>query len=162
MKRKKKIPAVTMRVRVGDSEFEVSGPSDYVEEKIKEFLQGKNIASATAGQSTQVAGRTESTVRPKSPAQFFKACNPRTDNDRTLVATYFLEKVRNAQSSTAAEIRDLIREARVPPPRNPNESVNQNIRKGLLMTAGDKDNKMAFVLTSDGEAAVEDMQKVRD
>jgi len=53
----------------------------------------------------------------------------------------------------------VIREARVQPPRNPNDSVNQNIRKGLLMTAGNKDNKMAFVLTSDGEAAVEDMQQ---
>jgi predicted metal-dependent hydrolase len=30
--------AVTMRVRVGDREIEVTGPSDFVEKKIAEFL----------------------------------------------------------------------------------------------------------------------------
>jgi hypothetical protein len=63
---------------------------------------------------------------------------------------------------TSAEIRDLIREARVPPPINPSESVNQNIRKDFLMTAGERDNRRAFVVTSDGETAVEDMQQKRE
>lgn len=59
------------------------------------------------------------------------------------------------QNFSAAEIRAVIKEAKVPPPRNANDAVNQNIRKGLIMTAGDRENKMVFVLTSDGEAAVE-------
>jgi len=156
----KKIRSVTMRVRFGDSELEVSGPSDFVEQKINEFLQKSAApASSSSSKTAQPTQTTKIGTRGKSPAQFFKACNARTDNDRTLIATYFLEKFRNAQNSTAAEIRDVIREARVQPPRNPNDSVNQNIRKGLLMTAGNKDNKMAFVLTSDGEAAVEEMQR---
>ncbi len=145
-----------MRVRIGDSEIEVTGPPTYVETKIQEFLkqpptrtQDRSVASDTSGQMAP--------PKSLSPAQFFKLCGPKTDNGRTLVAAYFLEKHRNAQSSTASEIRDVIREAKVPPPRNPNDSVNQGIRKGLLMTAGDKDGKIAFVLTSDGEAAVEEM-----
>jgi hypothetical protein len=76
-----------------------------------------------------------------------------------LVAAYFLEKYRNAQNATAAEIRDLIAQAKRTPPTNTNDAVNQNIRKGLLMTAGDRDNKMTIVLTSDGEAEVEEMVK---
>jgi hypothetical protein len=157
--KRQKIASVTMRVRVGDAELEVSGPSDFVEAKISEFLQKRGAPQSPATEPSETSGRAEAMTRPKSPAQFFKQCNPRTDNDRTLVATYFLEKFRNVENSTAAEIRDVIGEARVQPPRNPNDSVNQNIRKGLLMTAGNKDNKMAFVLTSDGEAAVEDMQQ---
>lgn len=157
--KRQKIASVTMRIRVGDSELEVSGPPDFVEAKISEFLQKRGASPSAAAAPSETSGHPEAMTRPKSPAQFFKQCSPRTDNDRTLVATYFLEKFRNVENSTAAEIRDVIREARVQPPRNPNDSVNQNIRKGLLMTAGNKDNKMAFVLTSDGEAAVEDMQQ---
>ena len=116
---------------------------------------------AAAEASGQPAVSAKTLGKALSPAQFFKSCSPKTDNDRTLLATYFLEKHRDAQSSTASEIRDLIRDAKVPPPRNPNDSINQNIRKGLLMTAGEKANKMAFVVTSDGEAVVEAMQTKR-
>ena len=149
-------PTVTTRVRIGDAEIEVTGPAQYVEQKIAEFL--KQPPSRPAEQSADRGGKTEpAPAKSLSPGQFFKSCSPKTDNARTLIAAYFLEKYRNAQSATAAEIRDVIREAKVQPPRNPNESVNQNIRKGLMMTAGDKDNKIAFVVTSDGEAAVEEM-----
>lgn len=153
---KQKDFAVTMRVRVGEKEIEISGPSDYVEKKIAEFL-----AQSPSGGPLQAGGRTpkieQQAAKPKSPAQFFKAANPKTDIDRALVAAYFLEKYRNAQNATAAEIRELIKEAKWPPPINPSDAMNKNIRKGLLMTAGDRDNKIAFVVTSDGEAAVEEM-----
>lgn len=147
---------ITMRVRIGDSEIEVTGPPDYVEKKIGEFL--KRPPGQIEEGSPSPKALPKKSGKTLSPAQFFKLCNPRTDNDRTLLAGYFLEKYRNFQSSTAAEIRDVIREAKVPPPRNPNDSINQNIRKGLLMTAGEKESKMAFVVTSDGETAVEEMQ----
>ncbi len=51
----------------------------------------------------------------------------------------------------------MIKEAKRPPPTNINDSVNGNVRKGLMMTAGERENKIVFVLTSDGEAAVEQM-----
>lgn len=148
--------SVTMRVRVGDSEIEVTGPPSYVEKKIEQFL--KEQPKKNDEPSPSKPATANSSGKSLSPAQFFKSCNPKTDNDRTLLGAYFLEKYRNAQSSTAADIREVIREAKVPPPRNPNDSINQNIRKGLLMTGGDKDNKMAFVVTSDGEATIEEMQ----
>jgi hypothetical protein len=151
--------AVTMRVRVGDKEIEVTGPPAFVERKISEFLKQPPGLGAAASETKQVRTEPTSTGKGSSPAQVLKAANPVTDNDRVLVAAYFLEKHRNAQNVTAAEIRDLITESRRPAPRNTSDCVNQNIRKGLLMTAGDRDNKMAFVLTSDGEAAVEEMIK---
>ena len=163
MPSKEKPGTITMRVRVADAEMEVTGPSDYVERKIEEFLKRGPATGTASSQSAPrelahaaVASSTSGT-RAKSPAQFFKSVNPRTDVDRVLVAAFFLEKFRTAQSVTAGEVRELIKEAKWPPPANANEAINQNIRKGFLMTAGDRDGKMAFVVTSDGETQVDEM-----
>ncbi len=151
--------AVTMRVRVGDSELEVSGPKEFVEEKIDEFLKKsrQTVVTPSHQHSTSLAESVETTVRKMSLAQFFKKTSPQTDNDRVLLAAYFREKMQNAENSTAAEIRDMIRDAKRPPPKNTSDAVNQNIKKGLLMAAGDRDNKMAFVVTTDGEESVAEM-----
>lgn len=153
---KQRVFSVTMRARLGDKEIEITGRSDYVEKKIAEFLGQPSGGGQlpAAGQTVQAPAQH---AKAKSPAQFFKATNPKSDVARALVAAYFLEKHRNAQNVTASEIRDLIKEAKWPPPINPSDAMNKNIRKGLLMTAGDRDNKLAFVVTSDGEAAVEEM-----
>jgi hypothetical protein len=153
-------PNITMRVRVGESELEITGPADFVEKKIAEFVK-RPPPAITPPASPPIAAIHQRSSKPLSPAQFFKSCSPRTDTARALVAAYFLEKQRNAENSTSSEIRDLIRQAKVPPPTNVSESINQNIRKGYLMTAGDRGNKMAFVLTSDGESAVEEMQHTK-
>jgi hypothetical protein len=151
-----KTSSVTMRVRVGDAEIEVTGPGDFVKTQIKEFL-GRTPVPLLQSAEKASAGSSQQKLRGKSPAQFFKMTNPRSDVDRTLVGAYFLEKYRDAQNATASEIRDVIKEAKVPPPTNVNDSVNNNIRKGLIMTAGDRESKKVFVLTSDGEAEVEQM-----
>jgi hypothetical protein len=148
---------VTMRVRVGDAEIEVSGPPAFVKAEIKEFLERTPAPTNSVVTPVASAAGAEQKSKPKSPAQFFKMSNPRSDVDRTLVGAYFLEKYRDVQNESASEIRDVIKEAKVPPPRNINDSVNQNIRKGLMMMAGDREKKMVFVVTTDGEAAVEQM-----
>jgi predicted metal-dependent hydrolase len=107
--------AVTMRIRVGDSELEVSGPKEFVEEKIDEFLKKSRQAIVSAHQHTTLPPPSTN-VRNMSLAQFFKKTSPRTDNDRILLAAYFREKMQNAENSTAGEIRDIIREAKRPPP----------------------------------------------
>ncbi|HEY5296685.1 MAG TPA: hypothetical protein VIK59_02050 [Verrucomicrobiae bacterium] len=158
---KKTIPNVTMRVRLGDNEVEITGPSDFVEEKISEFLKKPPTQTRHETGSASVAQppSQQASAKPKSPAQFFKSISPRTDNDRVLVATFFLEKFRNAQSATSLEIKDLIKDAKIPPPNNTSEAINQNIRKGFLMTGGDREGKTAFVLTTEGETEVEEMLK---
>jgi len=151
-----KAAPVTMRVRVGNAEFEVTGPADFAKTEINEFLK-RSPAVAQSVETGTPTTPSQTKLKPKSPAEFFKMCNPKTDVDRTLAAAYFLEKYRNAQDASAAEIRGIIKEAKRQPPANINDSVNNNIRKGLMMTAGDRENKMVFVLTSDGEAAVDQM-----
>lgn len=147
-----------MRVRIGDAEIEVTGPRAFVEKKITDFIKQTSTAVQppyqTPAQPTAPAAKTAKTL---SPAQFFNKCNPRSDVDRALLAGYFLEKMRNQENFTAAEVRDLIKSAKRQPPTNPSDTINKNIKKGLIMAGGDRENKMAFVLTSDGETAVEEM-----
>ena len=156
-----KTGAVTIRVRVGDSEIEVTGPKDYVEKKIEEFLKKPptGISVTTGSEVSRSVGSPELKAKKMSAAQFFKKCNPKTDNDRVLVAAYYLEQIKNLQNFIAAEVRNQIKDAKRPPPKNVNDSINQNIKKGMLMSAGDRDNKIAFVLTSDGEEQVAEMIK---
>jgi hypothetical protein len=151
--------SVTIRVRVGDSEIEVTGPKDYVEKKVDEFLKSppKGIQQPSTHPSSQALSTTEPAGKKISPAQFFKKCNPKTDVDRVLVAGSYLEQIRNAQDFTAAEVRDLVKDAKWPPPINVNDAINRNIKKGFLMSAGERENKRAFVLTSDGEDFVRDL-----
>jgi hypothetical protein len=156
----KKTPNVTMRVRMGENELEVSGPSDFVEKKIADFVQLNKVCAVPTPASpippaARVPQQTVAGKKTLSPAQFFKKANPRTDVDRVLAAGYYLEVFQQMDNFTAVEVRDAIhKEAKTPPPKNPNDAINKNIKKGYMMGAGDKDGKMAFVLTSDGEESI--------
>jgi hypothetical protein len=162
---KEKTPNVTMRVRIGESEIEVTGPSDFVEKKIAEFVEKQKLGAASSSPSS-TNDSTSSGIEPAqtlakgmSVAQFFKKVSLKTDLDRVLAAGYFLEKFKNQDSFSSSEVKDTIRGARTPPPRNTSDSINKNIKKGYIMPSGDKDGKMAFVLTSDGEEMIAELLK---
>lgn len=154
---------VTMRVRIGENEIEVTGPSDFVEKKIAEFVEKQKqssilpSAASTKGTILPTKDGVQTFEKGMSVAQFFKKVSPKTDLDRVLAAGYFLEKFENQDSFTASEVKDTIRGAKVSPPANPSDSINKNIKKGYIMPSGDKEGKMAFVLTSDGEETITDL-----
>ena len=62
--------SVTIRVRVGDSEIEVTGPKAYVEKKIDEYLRTlpKAIHQQPKHPSSQSSAATESSGKKISPA----------------------------------------------------------------------------------------------
>jgi len=155
---KEKKSDVTMRIRVGDNELEVSGPQDFVKTQITEFLANqKKVGNLDTAKPT--AREARSTDKTQSSAQFIRQANAKTDVDRVLAFGFYLEKYKNSQGFTSAEIREGLKEARQNPPKNTNDAINANIKKGLIMPAGDKDKMRAFVLTSDGEDAVNEMLK---
>jgi len=151
---------VSMRVRLGNAELEVSGPREFVEKKISDFLKEQREIQAHQGGPHAIPpgalGAQGSGAQAKgvSIAQFFKKASPKSDVDRALMAGYFLEKHVGADSFSTGEIVQTIRRAKVKPPVNPSDSIAKNIKKGLMMSAGDKEGKRAFVLTTDGEEAV--------
>jgi hypothetical protein len=151
---------VTMRVRIGQTEIEVTGPSDFVERKINEFLEKAKQAPFLQPAEPVKGAITETGVieqiggKEMSVAQFFRKISAKTDVDRVLAAGYFLEKIKDQDSYTASEISSVVRSAKIAPPRNANDAINKNIKKGYMMPSGDKEGKMAFVLTTDGEDAI--------
>ena len=148
---------VTMRVRIGESEIEVTGPSGYVEKKVAEFLEKQKQVSVPSGVSSPkstTSSAMPASTKEMSEAQFFKKVSPRSDVDRVLAAGYFLEKFKSQDNFTASEVSETIRSAKTLPPKNTNDLINANIRKGHMMPSGDKEGKKAFVLTSDGEEAI--------
>lgn len=154
--------SVTMRVRIGDNELEVNGPSDFVEKKVAEFLeQQKSLPLVgTPKSSPHHLEPAIKSTKDISIAQFFKRMTLQSHADRFLAAGYYLEKKENMEKFTAAELSERVRTgAKKPLPKNPNDVVNGNVKRGLMMSAGDKDGKIAFVLTSDGEEAIETLLK---
>ncbi len=155
----KQIQNVTMRVRVGDSEVEVTGPVDFVEKKVAEFLakQGQAVDSTSrraTGGATEGAEAPKTRKKAMAVAQFFKKVGPKTDVNRALAAGYYMERYKNEESFTAAEVYETIRAAKISPPGNPSDTIAKNVKKGYMMAAGEKDGKRAFVLTTDGEDAI--------
>jgi len=156
----KTLPNVTMRVKVGDSEIEITGPSDFVERKIAEFVEKqRQLPSSAVGMSKPgaegVVPSSATGSKALSVAQFFKKVSPKSDVDRGLAAGYYLERFRSAQSFTSTEIAEMIRSAKITPPKNTSDVIAKNIKKGTMMPSGDKEGRMAFVLTTDGEEAIE-------
>lgn len=150
---------VTMRVRIADAELEVTGPQQFVDEKIAAFLKEQRDSrpphqTATPPASVGVSPSPVIQGKGLSAAQFFKKVRSKSDVERVLVAGYFLEKHNGADSFTTAEISEAIRQAKINPPSNTADAVSKNIKKGLMMSAGDKEGRKAYVLTSDGEEAV--------
>ena len=151
---------VTMLIRLGDSEIEVTGPPDFVDKRISDFLKNppkpQRAAQASSAAKPTLGQAAPESDKRMSPAQFFRKVGARTDRDKTLAAAYYLEHSRDQENFTAAEIKALIQDARNNPPKNVSDCINGNIQKGLIMGAGERDNRKAFVLTSDGDDYVQE------
>ncbi|HEV2120514.1 MAG TPA: hypothetical protein VGS11_10505 [Candidatus Bathyarchaeia archaeon] len=78
-----------------------------------------------------------------------------TDTDKVVVLGFYLERFSALQSFNITDLEAAFKEAREPVPKNINETVNKNIRKGYIMEAGEKDSKKAWTLTNSGESFVD-------
>lgn len=88
--------------------------------------------------------------------EFILEKQPKGDVQKTLVIAYYLEKDRNLSPFNARDLEDGFREAKDTIPKNINQDVNENIKKGYMMEAKEKkDNKKAWTLTNTGEGVVE-------
>jgi hypothetical protein len=132
-----------------------------VEEKVTEFVtaqSGKRENAPNAVPSAEAPSMREG-YKTSTLAQLLKKVSVKSDEERVLVAGYYLETVRGLQNFTAAEIKEAIRGAKVNPPNNPSDVIAKNIKKGLMMQAGDKEGRMAYVLTTDGVESVAEQLK---
>jgi hypothetical protein len=95
-------------------------------------------------------------TKQQSLREFLNEKKPLTANDRGLCIAYYYETVKAYDSFNAEDIKAGFRDARISPPKNPNDVINKNIAKAYMMDAEQaKDGKKAWVLTGTGLEVVE-------
>lgn len=154
------MPEVTVKLTIGAFSVEVTGPQEYVDEKVsnlvQEFLpsQLKNLAAPEVAASA--APVADASGKKLSPAEFLKKLSHTNQLDRALALGYYLEKVQNLSSFTTKELIELSRQVKYPF-ANISESVSRLVGRGLVMSAGDKDGLRAYAVTATGEQMIDSM-----
>jgi hypothetical protein len=88
--------------------------------------------------------------------EFILSKRPSNDVERTLAIAYFLEKSAGLHSFNIDDLAKHFQLAKEALPKNINDKVNMNIKKGHLAEAREKkDNKKAWIVTNSGERVVE-------
>jgi hypothetical protein len=152
---------VTVKLAIGTFSVEVTGEAAYVDKKVDElvsrFLSSWKVPSvAEPGTVSSVSSEVAS--KKTSPAEFVKQSGAKNQMDRALVLGYFLEKYQGVTNFTSSELAQLGRESKQPF-TNPSDAVAKLTGRGLMMSAGDKDNQRAYALTASGETYVETLNE---
>lgn len=150
---------VTLKVQVGSVAVEVTGSQEYAEKKLDELLQ-KYTGFKVSEQKAIPAHSHQASIGQKStkglaPNEFIRKFAPKTQVDRGLALSYYLEHHQSLESFTTAELADICKKAKQQAFTNISDVVGQLVSRGLLMGAGDKDGKRAYSLTTTGEEQVE-------
>lgn len=150
---------VTLKVQVGSVAVEVTGSQEYAEKKLEELLQKytgfkvneQKIPNAHIAHNDSLQKATKGLA----PNEFIRKIAPKTQVDRGLALSYYLEYHSSLESFTTAELSDICKKAKQPAFTNISDVVGQLVARGLLMGAGDKDGKRAYSLTTTGEEQIE-------
>lgn len=145
---------VTLKVQIGSFTVEVSGSPEYAERKLEELVQ-KYGYSRGVTQPTYASIPTNEKGKPSSPSEFIKKLSPKNQSEKAIVLAYYLEKIKGMESFTTSDLTDVGKAAKQPKFTNISDIVAKQVQQGILMGAGDKDSKRAFVLTTSGEEYVE-------
>ncbi|KKR76873.1 MAG: hypothetical protein UU21_C0002G0004 [Candidatus Levybacteria bacterium GW2011_GWA2_40_8] len=95
-----------------------------------------------------------------SVKEFLLDRKPKSEIEVTLFIGYFLEKIESKSSFGVGDLRAAFRAAKMPPPKNINDTVNKNISKGYFMEADKKEKgQKTWMLTATGEKHAEGEKK---
>lgn len=88
--------------------------------------------------------------------EFILSKKPKDDVQKTLAMGYYLEKHEGFSLFNVRDLEKRFKAAKELVPKNTNDKINLNIKKGHIMEAREKkDNLKAWVLTDSGEKYVE-------
>lgn len=92
-----------------------------------------------------------------SAKEFLMTKELKSETQKVLALGYFLEYMEGMESFNVTDLEAVFRSAKERRPKNMNDAVNKNIKRGFLMeAAGKKESKKAWCLTSTGEKHLED------
>ena len=148
---------VTVKLSVGSFTAEVTGPAEYVDQKIEDlanrFLKPSALAMVAEQPSSHQAPEINKRI---SPAEFLKKRPGASQPDRAVMLGYYIEKHQQTDRFTTSELQESGRAAK-DPFGNISDVVAKLVARGLMMTDGDKDGQRAYSLTASGEAYVDEI-----
>jgi len=116
----KKVSNVTIKVRIGDNELEVSGPSDYVEKKIKEALEDQKSSLWTSrgvGDESEFVRTSTRGVAPKMTLNEFYRKYVHKIKSRPTIAVfllYYLQKIQKKDRIKTGDVTNSFKEIAYP------------------------------------------------
>ena|SRR3972149_559396 len=148
---------VTIKLTIGSFSVEITGPAEYAEKKLEELV-GRYLTvvrPSAAGEPRQPTILAQP-GKELAPSEFLRKIPHKNQPDRALALAYYLERVRNVSSFTTTELGETGREVKHPF-GNVSDVVSKLVSRGLMMSAGEKEDQRAYALTASGEEYVESM-----
>ncbi|MGC1107718.1 MAG: hypothetical protein WA876_14385 [Candidatus Acidiferrales bacterium] len=123
---------------------------------LAKLLQPRNTAAARAS-APEMAG--PPTSKAFSSPELFARTAWTTDNDRVVLAGYFLERYAGKPNYSTQEMKDCLLSAKVPTPKNTNVAIIRCIGRGWMMEVTGGASGKRWSLTQSGERYAEGLMK---
>jgi len=152
---------IVLKVQLGHFSVEVTGSVEYAERKLDELIQKYGPSHAMDLHTQTEIPATGKGGKPLSSSEFIKKVSPKNQAEKALALAHYLEKVKNMESFTTADLTEIGREAKQSKFTNISDTVARLVQQGQLMGAGEREGKRVFVLTTTGEEYVENLLKLK-
>jgi hypothetical protein len=91
-----------------------------------------------------------------SVKEFILEKKPNSDTQKTLIIGFYLENYQEMENFNVGDLKSGFNEAKEKFPSNINREIANNISRGYLMKAKEKNGMKAWTLTNSGERFVEE------
>lgn len=126
-----------------------------LEERVGKLEKRVSILETQLGERTVDIPASNEKSKKTSIKEFLLEKNSLGDVQKTLAIAYYLEAFEGMTSFNADDLKKGFRQAKERLPKNINDKVNMNIKKGHIMNQEEKkDGKKAWEITSSGELFV--------
>lgn len=122
--------------------------------------------SSNLTEKSLVASQTDSLMPTHSPAkrftppELFASANWATENDKVVLAAYFLERYTQSPQYGLQELRDCLVSAKVQLPKNVSQAIIKCVQRGWMMEIpGSKEGTKIWSLTHSGELRAGELLK---
>lgn len=149
-----------IRIRHGEHELEIEGDKEFVTQTYSD-LKGEVLGVAPAQRvpktDTDEITPPEPTDEPgPSLANFLKQKKAKSHADKVITIAVYLYRYRKHEEFTATDIERCYQEALLKMPKNINDRINANRRKGYIdITGSEREGLKTFRITREGLDYVE-------
>jgi len=149
-----------IRIRHGEHELEIEGDRDFVTQTysdLKVEVLDVALAQRVPKADTDKVTSPELISEPgPSLANFLKQKEAKSHADKVITIAVYLYRYRNIKEFTATDIETCYQEALLKMPKNINDRINANRKKGYIdLTGNEREGLKTFRITREGLDYVE-------